>query len=642
MIAKLETLVISGNNGCTLLHQMICKDFPEELMAHLIDAGVPVDSRTTDGNTALHLACGGNMLPAAKLLISHGADVNAKDTYGCTPLFSAIMNSYTDLTRDVLQQQGAIRFQWDNILFLGLMHKMPELATLYLDNFVDMRGFFYGLILSEYFDLASIYGKPKQGTNESFALAIALIYGEPKQYKIEPSALAIAVEHANTKNVLNHPVMKYIINVKWSKMREYFLKELAVYVGLVISFYAAIILGSSDWIHFERSSDYTTVVLRIISWLCCLYLVVNVELAEFRSAKYFKSYWNWFNLVSYGGILASIPLEFIGKPTLSASRGLIAMVSVSLWMNLLQYLMIHKKTGLLIATMERMIVDISQFFLLYSIFQFGFTGALYLILHGADGYDTFLNAFVSVILIFFGNLTYDPFKAATGWQWALSNLLLLIYLISVVIMLLNVLVAMLTMSIDSVTQAAEDQYLLHKSETILRIENSLPLSVREKQFKQLVPEDYGQKKMPDPSSPDIPVTTTTSNLVDNARKHGKNSNKVLPLEIFTWHTVPDRVSNARELQDGIREEAFEGKSRDISTELESRFEILQEKIDIQTKTILDLQKQQQERDKLDIQTQTMTAAILELQKQQQAFQQMILDKLSRVENHAKYKDTESW
>lgn len=61
-------------------------------------------------------------------------------------------------------------------------------------------------------------------------------------------------------------------------------------------------------------------------------------------------------------------------------------------------------------------------------------------------------------------------------------MLLFGYLVSVVIMLLNVLIAMMSKSYDLVTEVAEEQYLLHKAEAILQIERSLSLSDRENQY----------------------------------------------------------------------------------------------------------------------------------------------------------------
>lgn len=179
---------------------------------------------------------------------------------------------------------------------------------------------------------------------------------------------------------------------------------------MLTSYYVTIIFADPDWINLRDHSDYAVMVLRIFAWLCCLYLVVRVKYSEFRAGKYFDSYWNWLNAVTYGSVLASIPFEFIGGATSPARNVLLALIGVALWINLLQYMWLHKKTGLLIAIMERMISDVRQFLVLYSVFLLGFSGALHLILNEFGDYKTFLDTFVTVLLMPFENITYDSYS----------------------------------------------------------------------------------------------------------------------------------------------------------------------------------------------------------------------------------------
>lgn len=174
-------------------------------------------------------------------------------------------------------------------------------------------------------------------------------------------------------------------------------------------------------------------------------------------------------------------------------HGILALVNVLIWANAPQYLRIFKDTGLLITTMRRMMQDIRQFAVLYSAFLLGVSGGMHLILSDADGYKTLGDTIITVLLMLFGSLTYDPFNNASGWRWVFANLLLLVYLVCVVVMLLNVLIAMMTTSYESIKEEAIEQFRLHRSETILRIERSLPPSTRRKIFKQLVSTVHNQK-----------------------------------------------------------------------------------------------------------------------------------------------------
>lgn len=61
------------------------------LLAH----GATVNAREEDGYTALHLACEVVNLEAAKTLVEHGANINAKDDDGETPLKLCMTSSST-------------------------------------------------------------------------------------------------------------------------------------------------------------------------------------------------------------------------------------------------------------------------------------------------------------------------------------------------------------------------------------------------------------------------------------------------------------------------------------------------------------------------------------------------------------------
>lgn len=56
----------------------------------LLNAGVPPSSCDYDRRTALHVACAGGHLEAATLLADAGADLHARDRFGCTPLDDAM------------------------------------------------------------------------------------------------------------------------------------------------------------------------------------------------------------------------------------------------------------------------------------------------------------------------------------------------------------------------------------------------------------------------------------------------------------------------------------------------------------------------------------------------------------------------
>lgn len=442
---------------------------------------------------------------------------------------NAVSSMKTDMVIWLLERSD--RLQWDSFYFAYLLDGTPDAALAYLDKFaIERDGFDI-----EYFDLRLIYGSPE-----------ASVHG---------TALAIAVKNVKRFNVLNHRVMRYIINAKWGLVANAFKAEMSIYFGLLLSYQVTILYSGLNWSKLESLTDYVGMLWRINGWFCCLYLI-RVEFREFQNFDYFLSYWNWLNMISYGATLVSIPFEFIGGPT---RNGLIALISITLWINVLQYVSIHKATGVLIASMGRMVRVVGQFFLLYSMFFFGFSDALYLILCGADGYKTIGDTFITVLLMLFGNLTYDPFGNATGWRWIFSNILLLIYLVCVVVMLLNVLIAMMSASFTSITEAAEEQYWLRIAEVIVRIERSIPVSTRQRYYNTLVPagadDSIAAKERASMGSKIQPLGETTPN---SNRKRGAR-----------------KTGGQKTLEDGIRSDWSRVKMKSDSTQMETRLDTLQ-------------------------------------------------------------------
>jgi ankyrin repeat protein len=72
----------------------------------MLDAGVPVDIRTSSGDTLLLLACRNGHKDTAEMLLERGADPNACNHQSETPLMLATIAEQTELV-DCLLEAGA-------------------------------------------------------------------------------------------------------------------------------------------------------------------------------------------------------------------------------------------------------------------------------------------------------------------------------------------------------------------------------------------------------------------------------------------------------------------------------------------------------------------------------------------------------
>lgn len=414
-----------------------------------------------------------------------------------TPLLAAIKVGNEEMTKYLLNKEHTWSERWDNDLFKLLLEKTPGAAIDFLDHFaVVLKHSNCGKAAVKYKDLRFIYGDPN--------------------VPVDQTALACAVEMTTGRDVLPHRVMKHIMKVKWKSFaKSMFRREFTIYCSLLLSYYVPTIWADPNWVQLASGFDYWVFISRIVSWACSVYLLLEVEYKEFLgngACNYLSSFWNWLNLITYVSTVVMIPFEFIAS--LAVVRNcLLALITVTMWINILQFLQVSTQSGLLLSMMARMVKDVYHFVLLYAVFLLGFSGAFYTLLRGSTGYEDFTNSFITVALMLYGQLNYDTFSATTGWTWHMSNGLLVIYLMSVVIVLLNILIAMMATTYSDIFDAAEAATLHCHAQAVLRMEKALSDRRRLQLYNELlgITEDAAAKPVDDEAvSVEIDLTRRSS------------------------------------------------------------------------------------------------------------------------------------
>jgi ankyrin repeat protein len=95
---------VTDHNGQSLLYEL-ATTYPVDVLETLIRAGAIVNFRAPDGSTPLHHAASGNTDPKARAihaLVQHGAELDAQDNQGFTPLHAALERTMSTAAQTLL------------------------------------------------------------------------------------------------------------------------------------------------------------------------------------------------------------------------------------------------------------------------------------------------------------------------------------------------------------------------------------------------------------------------------------------------------------------------------------------------------------------------------------------------------------
>ncbi|DAZ93445.1 TPA: hypothetical protein N0F65_003142 [Lagenidium giganteum] len=373
-----------------------------------------------------------------------------------------------------------MEMKWNEHVLRQLLNVHPAAISLYLDHFATVVNRLNGDKCHRFHEVHTIC--------------------EHTELLLSSTSPTSAPQHHYA--VITHPVIRHALHVKWKLFGAYcHRRHLTLYVLMVVSFFASnLILPSLQltrppredggdaaadsptemhkWIAFTRPIDYFVAATKSLCWVLACYHLVYVELwLEWRPdrGRYWRSLWNVLDMGTYILLLGSIPLEmFSAFDTLREC--VLSVLSILLCANLMQSLLVSSFFSVLIFTFARMCRVVAQFLFLYLLLLVGFAGAFHLLFHGLGPHVDPLSSMRVVFLATFGELNYARnfhFKQAENVRNAFGFALLVTYIVVVLVVALNLLVALMTSEYERVRAQAEERSLLELAGALHRYEKWL-------------------------------------------------------------------------------------------------------------------------------------------------------------------------
>ncbi|GMF40744.1 unnamed protein product [Phytophthora fragariaefolia] len=482
------------STGDTLLHLIAAHGHPDfaAMIKYLTDvAQLDVNKTNKQLKTALHIAVEHNMPDICMFLISQGADVTAscqnletpsKEVWH-TPLYTALWSASPKyeiieillsthqsiakprnpkLSRSVRYEPGhGPDTKWNGVVLEQLLKVHASALPLFLDHYAV--------------EVFEICDHLEQIVNPTGTLTPSL-----------------STKKTIKNSAVTHPVVRNAIHLKWELFgANAHRKQLSLYVLMVTFFYLSNLLlpkmeisidedGKKreimhKWIEFDSVVDYFVGITKVCCWTLAVYHLLYVEFfKEWRSnpKQYWRSVWNFLDVFTYLLMLGTIPFEvYEGHDT--QRECMLSLLSILLCVNLMQALLVSSYFSVLIFTFARMFKVVARFLFQYLLLLLGFSGGLFLLFHGAGPYTDFFSAMRIVFLTTFGELNYGDnysFDDSLRARNYLAFLLLTTYVIVVIVVAMNLLVALMTSEYEKVRTQAKELSLLELAGALHRYE----------------------------------------------------------------------------------------------------------------------------------------------------------------------------
>ncbi|XP_066015450.1 uncharacterized protein [Pocillopora verrucosa] len=294
------------------------------------------------------------------------------------------------------------------------------------------------------------------------------------------------IAKSNNKEALQHPVVRMLIKTKWKSYGHFFFSlQTAVYFIFLLFLSFSLLYGSTkpDPTQYSGTADLLCGFCEIVTLVMVIFYICE-EMNQMRIERY--SYFSeWMTLFDWLGlllILCMIPLRFSG----SKAQWTVASLAILFnFMRIFKFSCVTRTTGLYTKTLTKIIQqDLTRFMAVFVAIFLPFSGALFLSLRSSNQNQE-LSGFGDVLLSGVVALSEQRSIVAdySSFNW-LSTLLMLAYMGTVLVILLNVLIAEMSTTYIQAKKVARVEYDVDRILQLTRMERFPFLNLRVKYYKE--------------------------------------------------------------------------------------------------------------------------------------------------------------
>ncbi|XP_066257304.1 transient receptor potential channel pyrexia-like [Euwallacea similis] len=442
--------------------------------------------------TALHLVVSqanrNNCAETIKTLIRYGADVNAKDNQGLTPLHLAATNELSECVETLILLNGDVTVKCKpGLTALGMIcRKTP--------NGIDA--------IRKKLDTAIRFSENNacsKGSELEIDFSIIL-----SQYPMEISFLSTLLDEGQ-KDLLLHPLCTAFLHLKWRKIRKFFIFRAICCFLLVITMSAYVLMGiAKHCYNFSKNITITSYeedrdlclnhsfsghlvvahpYIIEFEWYLMMIFAIGVIIRKLCAIPGYSSVYQYFfslqNFLDWSTIVTVFLISFVYSGRTYMWQNHVSAFGVLIaWANFLNILGEFPFFGTYISMYASVQREFSKLLLVFSCLLFGFTISFCILFPNSEVFSNFYIGFITVMVMAIGEMNLELITNPNQKNSAfiLQGSMEVIYgtfVTCVTIILLNLLVGIAVHDIQGLKKTAKLAKLTNATKLISCIEKAL-------------------------------------------------------------------------------------------------------------------------------------------------------------------------